>query len=148
MWSNTYSDGGRRQYGMALEDAVAEDRHEVAVHARTAQRVVLDVVVGISGSRDGTRDPDPLEVGVHGDRERELRAGAPERLVDRTPVGDPRSAGQEHAHELFTGPEPADLLRRRFRMLWRNNQQATHPWLLLQIALQQPVVVTPAQPRR
>src|SRR5438874_11880629 len=62
----------------ALEDAVAEDRDQVAVHARAAESVVLDVVVGHAGGGDRDADADALEVRVYGNRKRQFVGSVPE----------------------------------------------------------------------
>ena len=125
----------------ALEDPVAEDRDEVPVHAAPAERVVLDVEVGVARGGDRAGDADALVVGVHDHGQRELVGGLPDRVVHRIAVGDARSAGQEDAHELVAPADAPDLLRRLRGVLRRDRDQPAQPRLGLEVVLEQPVVV-------
>jgi hypothetical protein len=129
-----------------LEDAVAEDRREVAEHAGPGERVILGVEVGKAGGGHRSADADALEVGVDGDREPELVAGAPDGVVHGTAVRDARGTGQEHAGDLVASAEPPDLRRGRLGVLRRDDQQSAQPGLGFEPLAQQPVVVAATQP--
>ena len=65
------------------------------VHAATAERVVLDVEVGIAGGGHRAGDADSLVMGVDDHRQRELVGGLPDGVVHGVAVRDARAAGQE-----------------------------------------------------
>ena len=111
------------------------------VHAAPAERVVLDVEVGIAGGGHGAGDADALVVGVHDDGQRELVGGLPDRVVHRVAVRDARAAGQEDAGELVAPADAPDLLRGLVRILRRDRDQPAQPRLGLQVVLEHPVVV-------
>ena len=75
----------------------------------------------------------------------EVVAGAPDRIVDRVAVRDPRRAGEEDAGDLVARAEPADLGRRGLGMLRRDDEQPAQARLRLEPLGQQPVVVAAAQ---
>ena len=111
------------------------------VHAGAAERVVLDVEVGVARGRHGAGDAGALVVRVHVTGSDELVRGLPDRVVDRVAVRDARAAGQEDADELVAPADAADLLRGLVRVLCRDRDQPAQPRLLLEVRLERPVVV-------
>ena len=106
-----------------------------------AQRVVLDVVVGYARSGDGAGDPDAFEVRVNADDQPELVDGFPHRVVHRVAVWDACRTGEEDTDELVASAHSSNLGGGRLRILRRYHQHPSKPWLFLEPALEEELVV-------
>ena len=81
------------------------------------------------------------------DRQPEVVACAPHRVVHGVAVGDPRPAGEEHADELVAPADAADLGRGGLGVLGGDDDQAAQSRFGLEPVLEQPVVVGPRELR-
>ena len=137
----------RRAFAETLEDPVAEDRHEVPVHARATQRVVLDVVVGYARSGHGAGNSDAFEMRVDGDGQPEFVDCLPHRVVHRVAVRDACRSGQEDTDELVACAHSSNLGGGRLRVLRRYDEHPSKPWLFLEPAFEEELVVRGAELR-
>jgi hypothetical protein len=78
---------------------------------------------------------------MHGERQSELRARVPDRVVERVAVGALRAARDQHLDDVRVAAEPPDLARGARGVLRRDDERALQPGIQRQPRGDEPVVV-------